>query len=135
MPDRHRGNTRDFDRNRGRGFQGGGRGFGGPPRRDRRGPVEPRPSRGFDFEGPPPIRERRPPAPPAEMEEFEDVDAQLAVAILGAATKLTEIVGTTGLPEGYTERREAVLESFEAIYFALLDAITGGEDEEEGSEE
>jgi hypothetical protein len=79
-------------------------------------------------------RDRRPPAPPEEVDEFEDVDAQLAVAIIDAATRLTEIVGTTGLPEGYAERREAVVESFETIYFALLDAITGAEEEEEGEE-
>jgi hypothetical protein len=76
-------------------------------------------------------RDRRPPAPPEEMDEFEDVEAQLAVAIIQAATKLTEIVGTTGLPESYTERREAVVESFETIYFALLDAITGSDEEDE----
>jgi hypothetical protein len=68
-----------------------------------------------------------------EAEEFEDVDAQLAVSIIEAATKLTEIVGTAGLPEGHTQRREAVVETFETIYFALLDAITG--DEEDGEDE
>jgi hypothetical protein len=137
MPERHRSNPRDFDRDRGRGY--GGRGdFGGPGGdRDRRGgPGNPRP-------GPPPRgdrppydpqamhRDNRPPAPPEEMDEFEDVEAQLAVAIIQAATKLTEIVGATGLPESYTERREAVVESFETIYFALLDAITGADEEEE----
>jgi hypothetical protein len=76
-------------------------------------------------------RDRRPPAPPEELDEFEDVDAQLAVAIIEAATKLTEIVGSAGLPEGYAERREQVVETFETIYFALLDAITGEDDEEE----
>ncbi|HEX2515069.1 MAG TPA: hypothetical protein VH257_10220 [Chloroflexota bacterium] len=78
--------------------------------------------------------ERRPPAPPEEMDEFEDVDAQLAVAIIQAATKLTEVVGSAGLPDGYSERREAVVETFETIYFALLDAITGADEEDEEDE-
>jgi hypothetical protein len=140
MPERHRSNPRDFDRgDRGRGY--GGRGdFGGPGDRDRRGGPgggRPGPPRGDrpPFEPQPMPRDRRPPAPPEEMDEFEDVEAQLAVAIIQAATKLTEIVGTTGLPEGYTERREAVVESFETIYFALLDAITGADEEDEADEE
>lgn len=148
MADRHRGNTRDFDRDRGRGLGGPPRGdfgpprgdFGGPPRPDRRsggppGRPDTRPDRGFE---PQPFdRDRRPPAPPEELEDFEDVDADLAVAIIQAATKLTEIVGITGLPENHAERRAAVVESFETIYFALLDAITGGdeEDDKEGEEE
>jgi hypothetical protein len=94
--------------------------------------MDSRTDRGFDQQQY--HRERRPPAPPEEAEEFEDVDAQLAVSIIQAATKLTEIVGTSGLPEGHVERREAVVETFEAIYFALLDAITG-EDEDEEEEE
>jgi hypothetical protein len=66
-----------------------------------------------------------------EADDFEDVDADLAIAILDTAAKLTEIVGTAGLPDGHVERREAVIESFEAIYFAVLDAVTGGEDDDE----
>jgi len=74
------------------------------------------------------MRERTGNPPPAE-EEYEEVDASLAVALLEAATKLTELVGTSGLPDGYVERREAVIESFEAIYFALVDTVMGeGED-------
>ena len=139
MPERHRGNPRDFDRDRGRGY--GGRGdYGGPGDRDRRGGPGgrpgpgpgPRPDRGFEPQTM--HRDRRPPAPPEEVDEFEDVDAQLAVAIIDAATRLTEIVGTTGLPESYAERREAVVESFETIYFALLDAITGADEEDEDGE-
>ena len=138
MPERHRGNPRDFDRDRGRGFGGRGDDYG-PQGAERRGgpsgpPRGPRPDRGFD--APPLHRDRHPPAPPEEMDDFEDVDAQLAVAIIQAATKLTEIVGSAGLPEGYAERRAAVVESFESIYFSLLDAITGAdEDEEEGEED
>lgn len=149
MADRHRGNTRDFDRDRGRGFSGPPRGnfsgaprgdFAGAPRPERRegGPPfrpDARPERSFE---PAPFdRDRRPPAAPEEVEDFEDVDADLAVAIIQAATKLTEIVGVAGLPENHGERRAAVVESFETIYFALLDAITGGdeEEEEEGAEE
>jgi hypothetical protein len=142
MPDRHRGNTRDFDRDRLRGFggpggAGGAGGRGGPSGRDRRsGPPRERTERtgrGPErvLEPQPFHRDRRPPAPPEEMEDFEEVDATLAVAILQAATKLTEIVGTAGLPEAYAERREAVVQSFEAIYFSILDAITGEDEEEE----
>jgi hypothetical protein len=147
MPERHRGNPREFDRDRGRGYSGRGD-FGGPAGpggRDRRsgppgpggpggpGGPPPRPESRTErsFEPPDLHRDRRPPAPPEEMDEFEDVDAQLAVAIIEAATKLTEIVGTAGLPESYTERRETVVESFETIYFALLDAITGADEEDE----
>ena len=63
------------------------------------------------------------------------MDAALAVAILGTATKLTELVGTDGLPEDRTARRDAVVETFEAIYFAVLDAVTGGDEDEEEAEE
>ena len=142
MADRYRGGTRDFDRNRGErgggfGDRGGPGGPGGPgggrDRRDfSRGRPDFRDDRGFG--GPPPYRERRPPAPPAETEDFQDVDAGLAIAIINTATKLTEIVGTAGMPEGHAERREAVLENFQAIYFSLLDAITGDEEDEDGEE-
>lgn len=144
MAERHRGNSRDFDRSRGRPFNeppgggpgggsGGGPGGGAWERRDVR-PRNPRDNRGFADggpSGPPPYRERRPPAPPVEASDYEDVDADLAVAILQTAAKLTEIVGTVGLPEGHTERREAVVTSFQAIYFALLDAVAGDEDEDQ----
>jgi hypothetical protein len=140
MPERHRGNARDFDRDRGRGY--GGRGdYGGPRDNDRRGPPggppggrPPGPRSDRPYDAPPMHSERRPPAPPEEMDEFEDVDAQLAVAIIQAATKLTEVVGSTGLPDGYSERREAVVETFETIYFALLDAITGADEDDEEDE-
>lgn len=56
------------------------------------------------------------------------MDASLAVALLEVATKLTELVGTSGLPDGYVERREAVIESFEAIYFALMETVMGEDD-------
>ena len=150
MPDRHRGPGRDLDRPRSR--DRGDEPRGREPR-DERGPRGPRGPRDLrDNRGPrdfrdlrdaresrgrgaaPPFRERRPPAPPptaGEAETFEDVDADLAIAILETATKLTEIVGTAGLPEGHAERREAVIESFEAIYNAVLDAVTGDEDEDE----
>jgi hypothetical protein len=144
MADRHRGYSREFDRTRGRGptGAGGAGGAAGPggPRGSGDGPRgrEPRDGRGprddGGFRPPPAYRERRPPAPPVEADDFEDVDADLAVAILDTAAKLTEIVGTTGLPEGHVERREAVIESFEAIYFAVLDAVTGGEDDDEEGE-
>ena len=104
----------------GPGGPGGDRGFGGPPRGDR------------GFSGPPrEYQERRPPASPEEASEFQDVDADLAIALLDTATRLTEIVGTAGLPEGHTERRQAVVETFEVIYFSILEAVTGGEEEEE----
>lgn len=139
MADRHRGNTRDFDRDRGRGASGPPRGnFGGAPRPERREggpPFRPDTRSERTFEPAPLDRDRRPPAPPEEVEAFEDVDADLAVAIIQAATKLTEIVGVAGLPENHGERRAAVVESFETIYFALLDAITGGDEEEEEEEE
>ena len=101
----------------GGGFGGGGYGGGGG-----------------GFGGPPPYRERRPappPPPPPADDEFQEVDAGLAVAILETAAHLTEVVGTAGLPEGYAERREAVLETFESIYYRVLETVTGGEEAEE----
>lgn len=156
MPDRHRGHSREFDRNRGRGPEGppgardrdrgapppfrsrppqGDRPFGGP--RDDRpfgGSRDERP-----FGGPPPApapyRDRRPPQPPEEAEDFEDVDAGLAVAMLDTAAKLTEIVGTSGLPEEYAARRAAVMETFQAIYFSVMETVLGDEEDEEVEEE
>ena len=132
MADRHRGDSRSFDRSRNRGPIGGGPGGGGRERRGDSGPGYGR--EGRDFGGPPPFRERRPAPPPpapAPNEHFEDVEAILASSILQAATKLTEIVGTAGLPDELPKRREAVMETFEAIYFAVLDAVTGEDEEDE----
>jgi hypothetical protein len=150
MADRHRGFGQGFDRGPGRdrndrpgGFRGEGgyrgpSGPGGPgPRRDqgRPGPRGDRP------DGPPPprpqYREARPPAPPAEASEFQEVDADLAIALLETATRLTEIVGTAGLPDEPTSRRQAVLENFEALYFSILETVTGGDaddDDDDGEE-
>ncbi len=142
MAERHRGNGRPTDRERGpsRGSRWGGerdrgdrtqRGGRADRSRDQWG------DRGREQEfrrpagsSPPVLRERASGTPPAlaANEEYEEVDASLAVALLEAATKLTELVGTSGLPEGYVERREAVIESFEAIYFALMETVMG-EDE------
>src|SRR5687767_1135009 len=107
--------------NRGGGFGGGqrDRGFSGPPR-------PPRPA--------PEYREGRPPAPPVEASEFQDVDADLAVALLDTATRLTEIVGPAGLPEDVEARRQAVIETFETIYFSILEAVTGGEEEDDADD-
>jgi len=69
-----------------------------------------------------------------EANEFQDVDADLAVAILDTATRLTEIVGTAGLPDEHTLRRQAVLETFEALYFSILESITGGGDDDDEEE-
>jgi hypothetical protein len=157
MAERHRNSNRSFERpGGGREYgQGGDSGRGGRPRPygdrgdrgDRGGYGQNRDfgqGRGFgqgrdfgdrrNYSGPPPRREAPVPPPPAN-EEFEDVDAALAVAILGTATKLTELVGTDGLPEDRAARRDAVVETFEAIYFAVLDAVTGGDEDEEEEEE
>ena len=104
----------------GGGFGNRDRGFSGPPR-------EPRPA--------PEFREGRPPAPPVEASEFQDVDADLAIALLDTATRLTEIVGTAGLPDEQEGRRQAVIETFETIYFSILEAVTGGEDEDGDSDD
>lgn len=140
MADRHRGFGQGFDRGPGRGRDdrgpggpGGFRGEGGY----RGGPRGPRDSgrpapRGDRPDAPrPQYREARPPAPPAEASEFQEVDADLAIALLETATKLTEIVGTTGLPDDPTARRQAVLENFEALYFSILETVTGGDEDEE----
>ena len=145
MVERHRGGGgRPPDRGRNR---DGGR-EGGRPGRDQRDSRDDRGRRGEGFgggyrgdRGTPPFGERRqfrpPPPPPAApsppvgQEQFEEVDADLAVAILETATQLTQLVGASGLPDGYVERREAVLETFEAIYYQVLETVTGGEAEEE----
>ncbi|CAA9227581.1 MAG: hypothetical protein AVDCRST_MAG77-818 [uncultured Chloroflexi bacterium] len=131
----------------GGGFRGGDRGPRPPFEGGDRGPRPPfdggdRGPRDFsgprDSGGPPQYREGRPPAPPAEANDFEDVDADLAIAILDTATRLTEIVGKEGLPETHAERRQAVLETFEVLYFSILESVTGGgddEDAEDGGEE
>ena len=112
----------------GGGFRDRDRGFSGPPRdRGFSGPPRaPRPE--------PAYREGRPPAPPVEASEFQDVDSDLAIALLDTATRLTEIVGTAGLPEEPEGRRQAVIETFETIYFSILEAVTGGEDEDEDAD-
>jgi hypothetical protein len=132
---------------RGRGGRDGGRdnGRGGGDGRDsrgpRRGPGGPGGPGGGGFGGgfggPPPFRERRPapPPPPPDDADFEEVDTDLAVAILDTAARLTEVVGASGLPEGYVERREAVLETFEAVYYRVLETVTGGADEDEEDDE
>ena len=143
MAERHRGTGRPMDRGRGgrdSGRDGGrdGRGPGGRDSRDSRGPRRGSSGFGGGFGGPPPYRERRqpaPPPPPAQDEDFEEVDTDLAVAILDTAARLTEIVGASGRPEGYVERRESVLETFEAVYYRVLETVTGGADEDEDSDE
>jgi hypothetical protein len=108
--------------NRGGGFGNRGGGFGGQRDRGFSGPPRaPRPE----------YREGRPPAAPVEASEFQDVDADLAIALLDTATRLTEIVGTAGLPDEVEGRRQAVVETFETIYFSILEAVTGGEDEDD----
>jgi hypothetical protein len=135
MAERHRSFDRGYDRGPGRGRDDRGRPAGGPRGGGFSGGGR-GPGGGRDFSGPPPqFRERRPPAPPEEAEDFEEVDADLAIAILDTATRLTEIVGTAGLPDDHQQRRQAVLETFETLYFSILSAITGGEDEAEGEEE
>lgn len=162
MAERHRGYGREFERGGGGGDRGrrGGDGPRGPRGREgrdggdrpRRGPGgfggPGRPSRpggfgapgGFRAPGGPatpftPYREARPPAAPEEVSEYQEVDADLAIAILDTATRLTEIVGTSGLPEGNVERRQAVVETFEVIYFSILESITGGGEDEDVEEE
>jgi hypothetical protein len=148
MAERHRGGrTAGFGRGRDAGREArprreGGTGREGSEGRESRGSRELRDNRsrrggegyGGGFGGPPPPREPRsfrppPTEPPPTDDQFEEVDAELAVAILETAARLTEIVGTAGLPEGYTERREAVLETFQATYYQVLEIVTGGEAE------
>ncbi|HEY7268385.1 MAG TPA: hypothetical protein VH951_01035 [Dehalococcoidia bacterium] len=150
MAERHRdGRTAGFGRGRDAGREGrprreGGAGREGSEGRESRGSREMRDNRsrrgsgggegyGGGFGGPPPDRERRAfgrttTEPPPTEDQFEEVDADLAVAILETAARLTEIVGTAGLPEGYVERREAVLETFQATYYQVLEIVTGGEE-------
>lgn len=152
MVERHRGGGRGGDFGRGRDVGRPGRegregregrssreGREGREGRDTRSDRGARGNQSFgsgSFGGGAPYRERRQlPAPtaatPAPDEQFEDVDASLAVAILDTAAHLTEIVGTAGLPEGYAERRQAVLETFEAVYYHVLETVTGGDEDNE----
>lgn len=148
MVERHRGGGGrggDFNRGRDTGRQGrdGGSGRGSREGREDR----PRRNEGFGgFSDRPSYRDRNqfrapaapmpvPPAAPANQDQFEEVEADLAVAILETAAHLTEIVGTAGLPEGHAERRAAVLETFETIYYHVLETVTGGDEAEEADEE
>jgi hypothetical protein len=72
-----------------------------------------------------PHRDRPRPPRPEETDQFAEVESGLAETILDTAARLTELVGTDGLPEGYVERRQAVVETFEAIYYAVLETVTG----------
>ncbi len=141
MVERHRGGGRPMDRGRDR--DGGRPGREGREGRDDRGRRGGEGFGGGYNSGPPPYRERRefrPPPPPRAdppppaPDQFEEVDADLAVAILETAAHLTQVVGTAGLPEGYVERREAVLETFDAIYYRVLETVTGGDEEEDNEE-
>lgn len=132
MAERHRGNGRGYERNR---PAGGSRGGGGPYRGPQgRSDREARGYGGFAPRGarePREPRERPAPPPPAADDEYQDVDAGLAMAILETATRLTELVGSQGLPETQPERREAVLDTFDTIYFRILETVTGGDEDEE----
>src|SRR5205809_5557565 len=101
MAERHRGGGRPVDRGRNRDGGRDGSRDGGRPSRNPRESRDDRGPRGEGFgggyrgdRGAPPFGERRqfrpppPPAappPPAGQEQFEEVDADLAVAILDTA--------------------------------------------------